>query len=55
MVTLSVLKKKATEIWLPILENCLSKFGEKPKFWDVYREDNFQFETNVENALIATL
>ena len=48
-------KKIATEIWLPILEKSLSKFGQKPKFWDIYRGDSFQLETNIENALIATL
>lgn len=48
-------KKIAAEIWLPILENCLAKFGEKPKFWDIYRGDSFQLETPIENALIATL
>ena len=48
-------KKIATEIWLPILENCLSKFGKKTKFWNIYRGDSFQLETNVENALVATL
>lgn len=48
-------KKIATEIWLPILENCLSKFGDKPKSWDIYRGDSFQLETSVENALLATL
>lgn len=48
-------KKIAAEIWLPILENCLSKFGEKTKSWDIYRGDSFQLETNVENALLATL
>ena len=48
-------KKIAAEIWLPILEKSLSKFGQKPKIWDIYRGDSFQLETNIENALIATL
>jgi hypothetical protein len=48
-------KKIATEIWLPVLEKSLSKFGEKPMFWDIYRGDSFQLETSIENTLIATL
>ena len=48
-------KKIATEIWLPVLEKSLAKFGKKPKFWDIYRGDSFQLETSVENTLIAAL
>lgn len=48
-------KKIATEIWLPVLEKSLAKFGEKPMFWDIYRGDSFQLETSIDNTLIATL
>jgi len=48
-------KKIAAEIWLPVLEKSLAKFGEKPMFWDIYRGDSFQLETNINNSLIATL
>lgn len=48
-------KKIATEIWLPVLETSLDKFGQKPMFWDIYRGDSFQLETKVENTLLASL
>lgn len=48
-------KKVATEIWLPVLEKSLAKFGEKSIFWDIFRGDSFQLETSVENTLMATL
>ena len=41
--------------WLDTLKNYLSKFGESPTDWDIYRGDEFQLKLPRENALGAAL
>ncbi|CAM1354880.1 SatD family protein [Tenacibaculum insulae] len=46
-------RKTDTTIWLLKLKKVLSKFGEQPKNWDIFRGDSFQLEVPIENAFYA--
>jgi len=37
--------------WMPVLKKQLSKFGQTPEEWEVYRGDEFQIKTTPEKAL----
>lgn len=37
--------------WLPALKEVLSEKGQQPEVWDIYRGDEFQFKTSVNEAL----
>ncbi len=37
--------------WMPFLKEQLSKYGETPKYWEVYRGDEFQIKTTPNKAL----
>ncbi|WP_127018513.1 transcriptional regulator [Flagellimonas beolgyonensis] len=41
--------------WLPILKQALSRYGEVPSDWEIYRGDSFQLRTTPEQALEAAI
>lgn len=41
--------------WLPVLQQYLSRFGENPMDWDVYRGDEFQWRLPAPEALSAAI
>lgn len=41
--------------WLTLLKDCLNKYGEESKGWEIYRGDSFQLETSPKKALEASI
>lgn len=41
--------------WSTALKGCLSKFGEQPKDWDIFRGDSFQLAIPSDKAFIASI
>lgn len=37
--------------WMEVLKNCLSRFGQSPQDWEIYRGDELQLRTSREEAL----
>jgi hypothetical protein len=44
-----------TSEWIDILKKQLSKWGETPSDWEIYRGDEFQLKTTPKNALRAAI
>jgi len=44
-----------TDQWLPLLKGALTRFGEEPMDWEIYRGDSFQLQTAPEMALEAAI
>ncbi|HEA22460.1 MAG TPA: hypothetical protein ENH87_16285 [Pricia antarctica] len=45
----------AVSEWIDILKNYLSKYGESPKDWDIYRGDEFQLKIPQKEVLSAAI
>lgn len=43
------------KLWLDTLKGTLTRFGDTPKHWEIYRGDSFQLELNPANALEAAI
>lgn len=48
-------RKAATQMWLPVLERALNKFGVKGKNWEIFRGDSFQLEVKPEKVIKAAI
>lgn len=44
-------ESREAKAWMPVLKKQLSKFGQTPEEWEVYRGDEFQIKTSPEKAL----
>lgn len=43
-------QKSETELWLPRLKNLLKSWAETPENWEVYRGDEFQLKSSVDDV-----
>src|SRR5258708_7109996 len=49
-------RRSATKTWLKVLKKELSKFGDTPKQWEIFRGDSFQIEVkNPADALMIAI
>ncbi|MFC4721619.1 transcriptional regulator [Geojedonia litorea] len=48
-------KEHQPKIWLDALKKTLTRYGDTPEHWEIYRGDSFQLELNPDNALEAAI
>src|SRR5690554_3521916 len=48
-------RKVDAQMWMPVLERALNRFGTKEKDWEVFRGDSFQLEVIPQDVIKAVI
>ena len=55
ILTGDIINSRERQDWLPVLKEVLTRWGDAPKTWEIYRGDSFQLEVPATEALQAAL
>lgn len=57
IITGDIVNSKAVqaEKWIHTLKSTLDKYGQTPKYWEIFRGDSFQLRLPIEQAILGSL